>query len=176
MTVPPGGSLSPARGLSRRPAVPQPEPAAPAVPEGPAPAGPEGYWLTDTAFSGRLREAALVVLDVVEGMLNDGYTLTQALDGSHQFVADLLHLPAAYGILAEAEAAALIVEAAGQRPDRPFGPAIATALVALDQLPAETQQTLVRAAMRKATLATPRRAPSPPAPASPAPSLARRTR
>lgn len=173
MIVPRGSSLSPERWLSRCTSAPQPEPAAP---QGPAPVGPVGYWLTDTAFSGRLREATLVVLDVVEEMLNDGYTLTQALDGSHHFVADLLHLPAVYGILAEAEAAALITEAAGQQPDRPFGPATATALVALDRLPAETQQALVRTALRQAAHATTRRAPSPPAPAAPAPSPPRRTR
>ncbi|MFD9793309.1 hypothetical protein ACFWXK_20440 [Streptomyces sp. NPDC059070] len=174
MIFPRDSSLSPDRWLSRRTCAPQPEPAAP---QRPAPDGSVEYWLTDTAFSGRLREATLVVLDVVEGMLNDGYTLTGALDGSHQFVADLLHLPAAYGVLAEAEAAAMIIEAAGQQLDRPFGPATATALAALDQLPAETQQTLVRTALQQATPVTIRRVPSPPAPpVAPAPGPARRTR
>lgn len=139
----------------------------------PAP-GPNGFWLTDPDFRDRLHRATLTLLDVVEDCLNDEVPLTELLDGARDHAEQLLGIPSTYGILAEAEAAAQIVQAAGLEAGSPFGLAVAQGLVGIEQLPVEQQQQLVRAAARRYAITAPSRAAQPPAaPARPAPRRSR---
>jgi hypothetical protein len=85
---------------------PPPETARTAEPEAHSPPGPQGFWLTDPAFRSRLHGATLTMLDMVEGVLDDDFTLTEAIDGARHHAPDMLNVPAEYGILVEAEAAA----------------------------------------------------------------------
>ncbi|MFB7270735.1 hypothetical protein [Streptomyces sp. NPDC056244] len=157
--------MPPSRWLPTRRRPPQqPRPAAADPDDGPA--GPEGFWLTDTAFLGRLHAATLTLLDLVENVMDDDFTLTEALSGAQHQAVGLLGLPADYGILAEAEAAAQIVEAAGLPAGSPFGPALAHGLNRIDAMPVEHQQQLVRAADRRFAFTAPS-ATRPSRPASP---------
>lgn len=108
------------------------------------------------------------MLDMVEGVLDDDFTLTDAIYGARHHAADMLDIPAEYGILVEAEAAAQIVEAAGLPAGSLFGPAIARSLARIETQPVEDQQQLVRAAARRYAItapsrpsARPRRVPAP---------------
>ncbi|MFF0201888.1 hypothetical protein [Streptomyces sp. NPDC005017] len=139
---------------------PQPEAARTAEPETPSPPGPQGFWLTDPAFRDRLHTATLTMLDMVEGVLYDDFTLTEAIDGARYHATDMLNIPTEYGILVEAEAAAQIVQAAGLTAGSPFGPAVGQALARIEAMPVEDQQRLVRAAARRYSITAPARRPA----------------
>ncbi|MEU8482352.1 hypothetical protein [Streptomyces sp. NPDC048641] len=138
------------------------------------PPGPNGFWLTDPDFRDRLHSATLTLLDIVEDCLNDDVPLTELLDGARDHAEHLLGVPSTYGILAEAEAAAQIVQTAGLDAGTPFGLAIAQGLTGIEQLPVEQQQQLVRAAARRHAITAPSR--STPPPAGPARPMPRRSR
>ncbi|MEU9246616.1 hypothetical protein [Streptomyces sp. NPDC048385] len=134
---------------------PPPEAARTAEPDAHPPPGPQGFWLTDPAFRSRLRVGTLTMLDMVEGVLDDDFTLTEAIDGARHHAAHMLNIPAEYGILVEAEAAAQIAAAAGLPAGSPFGPSIAQSLARIETLPIEDQQQLVRAAARRYAITAP---------------------
>ncbi|MEU9398015.1 hypothetical protein AB0D86_49630 [Streptomyces sp. NPDC048324] len=142
--------MSPPRWLTLR-RRPQPEATRTAEPESRTPPGPQGPWLTDPDFSARLHSAALTLLDLVEDVMHDDFTLTEAIDGFRYHAADLLNILDQYGILVEAEAAAQIVQAAGLPVGPHFGPTIAQGLARIEALPIEDQENLVRAAARRHT-------------------------
>ncbi|MFE4018012.1 hypothetical protein ACFXPZ_11445 [Streptomyces sp. NPDC059101] len=145
----------------------------PAAGEPEPPPGPNGFWLTDPAFRARLHSATHTVLDLVENVMYDGMTLTEALSGVREEVPFMLGVPAEYGLLVEAEAAAQIVQAAGLTAGSPFGATIGEGLARIEQRPAEEQQRLVRAAIRRyAITASPRPRTTPAAP-PPSPSSGR---
>lgn len=140
----------------------------------PPPPSPNGFWLTDPDFRDRLHRATLTLLDLVEDCLNDEVPLTELLDGARDHAEQLLGIPSTYGILAEAEAAAQIVQAAGLDAGSPFGLAVAQGLTGIEQLPVEQQQQFVRAAARRYAITAPSRSTHPPAaPARPAPRRSR---
>ncbi|MFD9817452.1 hypothetical protein [Streptomyces violascens] len=122
----------------------------------------------DRAFRDRLHSATLTTLDLVEGVMADGMTLTEALSGVREQVPHLLGVPAEYGLLVEAEAAAQIVEAAGLPAGSPFGPAIARGLARIEKQPIEEQEQFVRTAARRYALTAPARPRSVPAVLPPA--------
>ncbi|WP_274036262.1 hypothetical protein [Streptomyces sp. MMBL 11-1] len=141
--------------LSQRQTLPSP-----AVAQGPpAPSGPNGFWLTDPGFRDRLHSATLILLDLIEGALNDGFPLTEALDDVGNHAEHILGVPSPYGILVEAEAAALIVQASGLEAGSPFGLAIAQGLASVGRLPVDQQQQCVRAASRRYAITAPSRSP-----------------
>ncbi|MGW6742805.1 hypothetical protein ACWGDX_19135 [Streptomyces sp. NPDC055025] len=148
----------------------------PASGDGPhGPHGPDGFWLTDTAFLARLHTATLTLLDIADNVMEDDFTVSEALAGARHHAAHLLGIPADYGLLAEAEAAAQTVQTAGLPAGSPFAPAIAHSLARIDALPVEHQQQLVRAAGRRFALTAlphPRRHP-PAAPPDPQPGRSR---
>lgn len=146
--------------LSRR-RPPQPHTAT--VREPAPPPGPNGFWLTDPAFRDRLHSATLTTLDLVESVMADGMTLTEALSGVREQVPHMLGVPAEYGLLVEAEAAAQIVEAAGLPAGSPFGPNIGRGLAHIEKQPSEEQEQFVRTAARRYALTTPSRPRSVPA-------------
>ncbi|MFJ9033659.1 hypothetical protein ACIRQP_35180 [Streptomyces sp. NPDC102274] len=145
----------------------------PATTDGPA--GPDGFWLTDTAFLARLHTATLALIDIADNVMEDDFTLTEALAGARHQATDLLGIPIDYGLLAEAEAAAQIVAAAGLPAGSPFAPAVAHGLARIDAMPVERQQQLVRAAGRRFALTAPPH-PRPTPPASPPKSKPGRSR
>ncbi|WP_416986665.1 hypothetical protein [Streptomyces sp. T028] len=128
---------------------PQAEAAPTAEPDSRTPPGPQGPWLADPEFSARLHSATLTLLDLVEDVMNDDFTLTEAIDGFRYHAADLLNIPDQYGILVEAEAAAQILQAADMPVGPFFGPSIALSLARIETWPIEHQQHLVRAAARR---------------------------
>jgi hypothetical protein len=142
------------------------------------PPGPQGPWLADPDFSARLHSATLTLLDLVEDVMYDDFTLTEAIDGFRYHAASLLNIPDQYGILVEAEAAAQIIQAAGLPAAPPFGPTIAQGLARIETLPIEDQEKLVRAAARRYTTTAPSRRPARThqAPAAPPVQPPRRTR
>ncbi|MEU5083764.1 MULTISPECIES: hypothetical protein [Streptomyces] len=139
----------------------------------PATEAPNGLWLTDPDFRTRLHGATVRVLDVLADCLDDDFRLIQALDGARHQADELLGVPQAFGALAEAQAAAQIV---GGDIGSPFDPAIARALVLLDQRPVEEQEQAVRTALRRLTLTTRSHAPTAPRPPAPLPPSTGRTR
>ncbi|MGW1604876.1 hypothetical protein [Streptomyces eurythermus] len=147
--------------------------------DAPAPArrsqaeAPNGFWLTDPDFRTRLQAATVRVLHLLADCLDDDFRLIQALDGARHHADDLLGVPYAFGVLAEAQAAAQIV---GGDIGSPFDPAIARALVLLDQRPVEEQEQAVRTALRRLTLTFRSHAPTAPRLAAPLPPSAGRTR
>ncbi|MFD7862205.1 hypothetical protein [Streptomyces sp. NPDC059783] len=152
----------------------RPPPATTPVQAPPPPPGPNGFWLTDPDFRDRLHRATLTLLDIVEDCLNDAVPLTELLDGARDHAEQLLGIPSTYGILAEAEAAAQIVQAAGLDAGSPFGLAVAQGLAGIEQLPVAQQQQLVRAAARRYAITAPSGSTHPPAaPARPAPRRSR---
>lgn len=159
--------------LRRRP---RPEATRTAEPESRIPPGPQGPWLADPDFSARLHSATLTLLDLVEDVMQDDFTLTEAIDGFRYHAADLLNIPDQYGILVEAEAAAQIVQAAGLPAGPLFGPSNAQGLARIETLPIEDQQTLVRTAARRYATTAPSHRPAPHVPAAPPVQPARRTR
>ena len=140
----------------------------------PPPPGPNGFWITDPDFRDRLHNATLTLLDIVEGCLND-LSLTDILDGARDHAEHILGVPSTYGVFVEAEAAARIVQAAGQDAGSRFGLATAQGLAGIAQLPVEQQQQLVRAASRRYAITAPSRSTSGPSPSPlrPAPGRAR---
>ncbi|MFI6808208.1 hypothetical protein ACIBO6_24875 [Streptomyces luteogriseus] len=150
--------------LRRRP---QPEATRTAEPEAHSLPGPQGPWLTDPDFRARLRSATLTMLDLVENVMEDDFTLTEAIDGFRYHAAELLNIPAEYGILVEAEAAAQIVQAAGLPAGSPFGISIAQGLARIQTLSVEDQQNLVRAAARRYAITAPTHRPARTRPAPP---------
>ncbi|MGW0948929.1 hypothetical protein ACWD4O_41110 [Streptomyces sp. NPDC002623] len=137
----------------------------------PAPA--RGCWLTDADFLTRLHRATPLWLDIVDSVLDDGFPLAEALTGNRDHAAQLLGIPPAFGLLIEAEAAAQIVRAAGLPVGSPFGPTLAAGLDYIAGLPAEQQQQLVKAAVRRCAFTSPvsaslRRAITPPRSSNPA--------
>ncbi|MGW0995376.1 hypothetical protein ACWD5V_19125 [Streptomyces sp. NPDC002523] len=149
----------------------RPPPPTTAAPGPPPPSGPNGFWITDPDFRDRLHSATLTLLDIVEDCLNDDLPLTEILDGACDHAEHMLGVPSTYGVLAEAEAAAQIVQAAGLDAGSPFGLAIAQGLAGIAQLPVEQQQQLVRAAARRYAISAPSRSASgpPTSPPRPAP-------
>lgn len=134
-------------------------------------ADPNGFWLTDPDFRTRLQAATLRALDVLADCLEGDFRLIQALDGIRCHSGDLLGIPDEFGALVEAKAA---VEIIGGNTGSPFDPAVAQALVLLDQRPVEEQERAVRTALRRITSTTRSHAPTAPArPAPPAPSTGR---
>lgn len=131
---------------------------------------PNGFWLVDCDFRARLRSATHVLLDIVADCLDDDFRLIRALDGARYHAAELLGIPAEFGVLAEAAA-----EIVGLGSGSPFAPAVTRALVFLDQRPLDDQERAVRAALRRcATTASALRAPGvAPVPTVPAPTRAR---
>jgi hypothetical protein len=119
----------------------------------PAPA--RGCWLTDSDFLARLHHATPVWLDIVDSVLDDDFPLTEALTGTGDHAAQLLGIPAAFGLLIEAEAAAQIVQAAGLPVGSPFGPALAAGLDHIAGLPSDQQQQFVKAAARRCSSTIP---------------------
>ncbi|KPC62631.1 hypothetical protein ADL29_17925 [Streptomyces chattanoogensis] len=115
------------------------------------------------------------MLDLVESVMYDGMTLTEALSGVREEVPFMLGVPAEYGLLVEGEAAAQIVETAGLTAGSPFGPTIGQGLAHIEQRPVEEQQQFVRAAARRYATTTPSRPRSAPVapPPSPAPGRTR---
>ncbi|ULR53931.1 hypothetical protein [Streptomyces deccanensis] len=152
--------------LRRRP---QPEVTRTAEPEAHSLPGPQGPWLTDPDFRARLRSATLTMLDLVENVMEDDFTLTESIDGFRYHAAELLNIPAEYGVLVEAEAAAQIVEAAGLPAGSPFGLSIAQGLACIQALSIEDQQNLVRAAARRYAINAPTHRPARARPAPPSP-------
>ncbi|KUO15195.1 hypothetical protein [Streptomyces dysideae] len=138
----------------------QPEATRTVEPESRTPLGPQGPWLTDPDFSARLHSATLTLLDLVEDVMHDDFTLTEAIDGFRYHAADLLNIPDQYGILVEADAAAQIVQAAGKPAGPLFGPTIAQGLARIETLPIEDQENLVRAAARRYATTEPSRRPA----------------
>lgn len=137
--------------LSRRQTLP-----APATAVGPpAPPGPNGFWLTDPGFRDRLHSATLILLDLIEDALDDGFALTEALDGARDHAEHMLGVPSTYGVLVEAEAAALIVQAAGLEAGSPFGLAVAQGLASVGRLPVDQQRHCVRAASSRYAIIAP---------------------
>ncbi|MFF8447725.1 hypothetical protein ACF06Q_08490 [Streptomyces leeuwenhoekii] len=135
-------------------------------------AEPNGFWLTDPDFRSRLEAATRGVLDVVADCLDDDFRLLQALDGV-RCLGDLLGIPDEFGALVEAKAA---VEIVGGDTGSPFDPAVAQALVLLDQRPVEDQERAVRTALRRTTSTTRSHAPTAPTRPAPPPPSAGRTR
>ncbi|MFF1297168.1 MULTISPECIES: hypothetical protein [unclassified Streptomyces] len=113
-----------------------------------------GCWLTDADFLTRLHQATPVWLDIVDSVLDDGLSLTQALTGSREHAAQLLDIPPAFGLLIEAEAAARIVQAAGLPAGTLRGASVAQGLSHIATLPIEDQHHLVQTA-RGTTIDTP---------------------
>ncbi|MFM9571828.1 hypothetical protein ACKI1I_17195 [Streptomyces turgidiscabies] len=140
--------MAPPRWLALR-HRPQPEATRTAEPEAHTPSAPQGPWLTDPHLRARLQCATLTMLDLIEDVMDDDFTLTEAIDGFCHHAADLLNIPAEYGILVEAEAAAQIVQAAGLPAGSPFGPSIAQGLAHIETRPIDDQQHLVRVAARR---------------------------
>ncbi|MEH0658447.1 hypothetical protein QA860_12030 [Streptomyces stelliscabiei] len=91
------------------------------------------------------------MLDLIEDVMDDDFTLTEAIDGFCHHAVDLLNIPAEYGILVEVEveAAAQIVQAAGLPAGSLFGPSIAQGLAHIETRPIDDQQHLVRVAARR---------------------------
>lgn len=141
----------------------------------PTPSGPNGFRLTDPAFRDQLRSATLTMLDLVEDAMNDDIPLTQVLDGARHGAEDLLGVPSTYGILVQTEPAAQIVQAAGLDAGSPFGLGLAQGPAAIQQLPFEQQQQLVRTAARRYVITAPSRLTPVPAvgPPRPAPGRSR---
>ncbi|MFE9407389.1 hypothetical protein ACFYN0_01090 [Streptomyces sp. NPDC006704] len=110
-----------------------------------------------------MHSATLTTLDLVESVMADGMTLTKALSGVREEVPHMLGVPAEYGLLVEAEAAAQIVEAASLPVGSPFGPAIGQGLARIEEQPIEEQEQFVRTAARRYALTTPPRPRSVPA-------------
>ncbi|MFH9090888.1 hypothetical protein [Streptomyces sp. NPDC017673] len=132
---------------------------------------PNGFWLTDPDFRTRLQAATVGTLHVLADCLDDDFRLIQALDGARYHAGELFGVPDALGVLIEAQAAAEIV---GGDAGSPFDPAVARALVLLDQRPVEEQEQAVRTALRRLTLTTRTHAPTAPAPpALPSPAVGR---
>lgn len=169
--------MSPSRWLALR-RRPQPEARRTDEHEAHSPSAPQGFWLTDSDFRAQLHWATLTMLDLVEGVLDDGFTLTEAIDGARYHAADLLNIPAEYGILVEAEAATQIVKAAGLPVGSPFGISLAQGLARIESLPIDDQQNLVRAAARRYAINAPSHSPARthPVPAAPPVQPPRRTR
>ncbi|BCM65710.1 hypothetical protein EASAB2608_01044 [Streptomyces sp. EAS-AB2608] len=138
--------------------------------DAPAPArrsqaeAPNGFWLTDPDFRTRLQNATVRVLHLLADCLDDDFRLIQALDGARHHADELLGVPYPFGVLAEAQAAAEIV---GGAAGSPFDPAVARALVLLDQRPVDEQEKAVRNALRRLTHSPAPTAPVPLAPPSP---------
>ncbi|GGZ79979.1 hypothetical protein [Streptomyces bluensis] len=151
--------MPPPRWLSLR-RRPQPEATRTVEPDSRTPPGPQGPWLADPDFSARLHSATLTLLDLVEDVMHDDFTMTEAIDGFRYHAADLLNIPDQYGILVEAEAAAQIVQAAGLPAGPLFGPTIAQCLARIETLSIEDQEKLVRAAARRYATTTPSRRPA----------------
>ncbi|MGD3109360.1 hypothetical protein [Streptomyces sp. YGL11-2] len=150
-----------------------PHPHIPAAGEPEPPPGPNGFWFTDPAFRARLHSATHTVLDLVENVMYDGMTLTEALSGVREEVPFMLGVPA-HSLLVEVEAAAQIVQAAGLTAGSPFGATIGEGLARIEQRPVEEQQRLVRAAARRyAITASPRPRTTPAAPPPHRPSSGR---
>ncbi|WP_157878927.1 hypothetical protein [Streptomyces sp. CT34] len=120
-----------------------------------------------------MHSATATTLDLVESVMYDGMTLTEALSGVRQEVPFMLGVPAEYGLLVEAEAAAQIVQAAGLEAGSPFGHAIAQGMAHIEQRPVEEQQQLVRAAARRYVINAPSRRSSAPAVPPPGPTPGR---
>lgn len=81
---------------SRRRPVQQP-PAASTSPDNqaaPEPPAPDGFWLTDPGFLTRLREATLTMLHLVENVMDDDFTVVEALDGARHHAIGMLGIPA----------------------------------------------------------------------------------
>ncbi|MGX1922464.1 hypothetical protein [Streptomyces nanshensis] len=151
-------------------------PTTPTVPAPPPPPGPNGFWITDPDFRDRLHNATLILLDIVEDCLNDDdVSLTGVLGGARDHAEHMLGIFSSYGVLAEAEAAAQIVQAAGLDAGSPFGLAVAQGLTGIEQLPVKQQQQLVRTAARRYAITAPSRTPAAPATAHrrPAPGRSR---
>ncbi|MFJ9900752.1 hypothetical protein ACIQPR_46255 [Streptomyces sp. NPDC091280] len=104
-------------------------------------------WLTDVGFLARLHRATSIWLDIVDRALDDDLPLTEALTGS-EHAAQLLGVPAQFGVLVEAEAAARIVHAAGLTPSVLRGTTVMQGLSHIATLPPEEQHRLVQAAAR----------------------------
>ncbi|MEV6807738.1 hypothetical protein [Streptomyces sp. NPDC051132] len=132
---------------------------------------PNGFWLTDPDFRTRLQAATVLLLHALSDLLDADFRLIQALDGARHHADELLGVPHAFGVLAEAQAAAEIV---GGNAGSPFDPAVARALVLLDQRPVAEQERAVRTALRRLTLTTRSHTPTTPRlPAPPSPSAGR---
>lgn len=118
---------------------------------------PNGFWLTDPDFRTRLQTATLGTLDILADCLDDDFRLIQSLAGVRHHAGELFGVPAAFGVLIEAMTEAEIV---GYVTGSPFDPAVARALVLLDQRPVEEQEHAVRTALRRLTLSARTHAPS----------------
>ncbi|MFF6783837.1 hypothetical protein [Streptomyces sp. NPDC012510] len=140
------------------------------------PPGPQGPWLADPDFSARLHSATLTLLDLVEDVMHDDFTLTEVIDGFRYHAASLLNIPDQYGILVEAEAAAQIIQAAGLPTGPLFAPSNAQGLARIETLPIEDQQTLIRTAARRYATTAPSPRPARHVPAAPPVQPPRRTR
>ncbi|OII62160.1 hypothetical protein BJP40_03955 [Streptomyces sp. CC53] len=115
----------------------------------PQPSGPEGFWLTDNDFALRLQKATLIWLELADNMIDDGFTLFEALTGAHAHAPGLLDLPAEYGPIVEAEAATQILRSVDVHVDSYASPATRQALQSLGDMPAGRQQQILRTAARR---------------------------
>ncbi|MDV9194365.1 hypothetical protein [Streptomyces sp. Wh19] len=95
-----------------------------------------------------MREATLIVLDLVDNVLDDDFTIAEALAGAGDHAADALGIPPAIATLAEAAAAD---RSAGHPARGLFDPSIAASLTRISSLGIEDQQRLVKDAIRHCT-------------------------
>lgn len=91
------------------------------------------------------------MLDLVDNVLDDDFTVAQALAGAGDHAADALGIPPAIATLAEAAAADRIVRSAGHPARDLFDPYIAVSVTRISSLGIEDQQRLVKDAIRHCT-------------------------
>lgn len=133
-----------------------------------------GCWLTDVDFLARLHRATPIWLDIVDSGLDDDIPLAEALTGS-EHATQLLDIPAEFGVLIEAEAAARIVHAAGL-PAGALHTTVAQGLSSIATMPIEDQHRLVRAAARTRAADAPAHLPGQTRPVPPPQPSSARTR
>ncbi|MFJ4572099.1 hypothetical protein ACIP4W_11810 [Streptomyces sp. NPDC088846] len=108
----------------------------------------EADWFADGDVLARLHETTLIVLDLVDNVLDDDFTLAQALAGAGDHAADALGIPPAIATLAVAAAADRIVRSTGHPARDLFDPSSAVSLTRISSLGIEDQQRLVKDALR----------------------------
>ncbi|MEU2131802.1 hypothetical protein [Streptomyces sp. NPDC018352] len=109
----------------------------------------------------QLHEATLTVLDLVEGALDDDFTLADALSGARNHAAEALDIPPAIATLAQAAAAAQIVRSAGHSARDLLDPSTAASLTQISRLDIEDQHRLVKEVLRHYTRTQRKAAPRP---------------
>ncbi|MGY4968367.1 hypothetical protein ACWGCC_03930 [Streptomyces nigrescens] len=103
-------------------------------------------WLINASLHQRIRKAVTTLLDVVDGTLNDGFSLANALHGCGEWACEFHGIPTRYAALVETEATVAIAYAIGHRPAGALTTEARVLLHSLNRLPPEAQQGIVRAA------------------------------